>query len=68
MATICDNPECAYHQPLPHRESTVMVVEVVDGHDRVSITRHMYRNNAGFTLFLCDACHAAVQLVSKSPY
>jgi hypothetical protein len=59
MDYFCDNQLCALH--VKERRKTL---EVEDGGRRRQVNRHLYIAVAGYrSFFLCDTCHAAVQMV-----
>lgn len=65
MPHICDNERCTYHQPIPERRAKAPSFEILEDGERVLVDRFLYRSRDGKReLFLCDVCHAAVQLVA----
>lgn len=65
MANICDNEKCAYHIPLPTKDVMAQYVRVNEYDETVWVYRYLYRAESGETIFLCDVCHTAAQMVSK---
>lgn len=65
MATnICENERCTYHHPLPVKDDWASYIDTMDGDERVRVERYLYRSRDGKRdFFLCDICHAAVQMV-----
>ncbi len=64
MTSICENEHCAYHRPLPVKDAGAPYVDTVEDGERVRVERHLYRSRDGKRdFFLCDVCHAAVQMV-----
>lgn len=67
---LCDNPKCRHHVPMG--SLTQPYTQYFDyfnisgvNKERTRVYRHLYRTGTGQPLFLCDACHSAVQLISK---
>lgn len=59
MDYFCDNAQCEYHV-----KEQCKTLEVDDGGERKQVHRHLYVSFAfGRNFFLCDVCHAAVQMV-----
>lgn len=76
MVSVCDNSKCEYNEV----KTTDIFAPFVDVYDdfasrKVRINRHLYKKTTvsckGDTprrscLFLCDICHAAVEVVNPS--
>ena len=64
MTSLCENEHCAYHRPLPVKDAGAPYVDTVEDGERVRVERYLYRSRDGKRdFFLCDICHAAVQMV-----
>lgn len=64
MTNICENERCTYHRPLTVKDAGAPYVDTVEDGERVRVERHLYRSRDGKRdFFLCDVCHAAVQMV-----
>ena len=65
MATnICENSRCTYHRHLPVKDAGAPYIDTIEDGERVRVERHLYRSRDGKRdFFLCDVCHAAVQMV-----
>lgn len=64
MITICENKICTYHIPLAISRSDDPYVNVFKDGGRVRVERHLYAKRDGVKVFLCDVCHAAVEMVT----
>lgn len=61
---ICENERCTYHRPLPTKDAGAPYIDTIEDGERVRVERYLYRNYGGAReFFLCDVCHAAVQMV-----
>ena len=69
MATpICENKSCTYHRPIQAKNTRAPYIDTIENGERVRVGRHLYRSRDGKRdFFLCDVCHAAVQMVVTSP-
>lgn len=65
MTFLCDNDICTHHVPIPGRDENSLRAVVIDADgERRTFERHLYVQNMGVAkVYLCDYCHAAVQLV-----
>ena len=64
MTSICENERCSYHRPLPVKDAGAPYIDTMEDGERVRVERYLYRSRDGKRdFFLCDVCHAAVQMV-----
>jgi hypothetical protein len=61
---ICDNKICTYNEQVAFINSDAPYIDVVKGGKNIRVYRYLYKNSTGAVrFFLCDVCHAAVQMV-----
>ena len=65
MATnICENERCTYHRPLFVKDAGALYIDTLEDGERMRVDRYLYRSHDGKRdFFLCDVCHAAVEMV-----
>ena len=65
MATnICENERCMYHRPLFVKDAGALYIDTLEDGERMRVDRYLYRSHDGKRdFFLCDVCHAAVEMV-----
>jgi len=65
MTNICENERCTYHRPLPVKDAGAPYIDTIEDGERVRVERHLYisRDGSKRDFFLCDVCHAAVEMV-----
>lgn len=62
---VCDNVSCTNHMPLPISVTDERYVTVIKDGELLQIKRHLYQRHDGTNFYLCDACHAAVEMVVR---
>ncbi len=64
---LCHNEHCSNHIKLHTKNAADACIYVRTDGELERIERHMYRSPDGKnTFFLCDVCHAAVEMTKAS--
>lgn len=61
---ICDNERCTYHLPLLTQNAKAPHIYIAEGLTRVRVDRYRYQSvdTPPRDLWLCHACHAAIEM------
>lgn len=63
MHRICDNQKCGHHIRI---SESLLRYRYIEGGVEYEGSRYLYRSRAGKDIFLCESCHAAVELIARS--